>query len=184
MLDNGFSRKDAAEELGVAADTLRKAINDSRLQELQSVEVDKQGSDKSTRNAQDAVAAEGMGTACTRVMDRTLASVGQVDGAKTRFEPCLDVPNGGVLCALPALLANGLLEGAEQLLGKIKGYYTVFQILLLLAFMALCRIKAVERLQGISPGELGNLLGLDRSPEVRCLRKKMDALSAGNAAEI
>jgi hypothetical protein len=184
LLDHGFSRKDAAEELGVAADTLRKAINDGRLHELQSVEAGKQGSDKSTRSAQDAVAAEGMGTACTRVMDRTLASVGQGDGAQTRFEPCLDVPNGGVLCALPALLANGLLEGAEKLLGKIKGYYTVFQILLLMAFMALCRIKAVERLQGIAPGEMGNLLGLDRSPEARCLRKKMDALSAGNAAEI
>jgi len=60
------------------------------------------------------------------------------------FEPCLDVPNGGVLCALPVLLSNGLLEGAEQLLGTLKGYYTIFHILLLLAFMALCRIETVE----------------------------------------
>jgi len=184
LLDNGFSRKDAAEELGILPDTFRKAINDGRLQERQTVESGRQGSDKSSRSARDAAAAEGIGTACTRVVDRTLASTGRLDGAQARFEPCLDVPNGGVLCALPALLANGLLEGVEPLLGKIKGYYTVFQILLLLAFMALCRIKAVERLEGISPGELGNLLGLDRSPGVRCLREKMDALSAGNAAEI
>jgi hypothetical protein len=54
------------------------------------------------------------------------AAFGGREGAPVRFEPCLDVPNGGVLCALPALLANGLLEGAEQLLGAVKGYYTTF----------------------------------------------------------
>ncbi len=36
--------------------------------------------------------------------------------------------------------------------------------------MALCRIKTVEQLQYESPGELGRLMGLDRVPEVRCLR--------------
>ena len=34
-----------------------------------------------------------------------------------------------------------------------------------------------------APGEFGKLLGLDRVPEVRCLRKKMDDLSADHAAE-
>ena len=62
---------------------------------------------------------------------------GVCDGALVRFEPCLDVPKGGVLCALPLLVANGLLEGAKQLLGKVKGYHRTFHILLLLAFMAL-----------------------------------------------
>jgi hypothetical protein len=80
-------------------------------------------------------------------------------------------------------LANGLLEGADQLLGAVKGYYTIFHILLLLAFMALSRIKTVEKIRGHAPGEFGKLLGLDRIPEVRCLRKKMDDLSAGDTAE-
>ena len=163
---------------------LRKAINDGRLREPKAAEPSAAGSDKSSRSALDAAAADGMGTACTRVLDRTLASIGQGDEADVRFEPCMDVPKAGVLCALPALLTNGLLEGPQQLLGKIKGYYNGFQILLLVAFMALCRIKAVDRLQGVAPGELGKLLGLDRSPGVRCLREKMDALSAGNAADI
>ena len=131
----------------------------------------------------DAQAAEGMGTACTRVEERTLAAFGVCDGAPVRFEPCLDVPKGGVLCALPSLLLSGLLEGADQLGSKVKGYYRCFHILILLAFMALCRIKTVEQLRGHSPGELGKLIGLDRVPEVRCLRRKMDELSADNAAE-
>ncbi len=180
FLDQGYTRKDAAQELGIKYDTLRKAINDGRL-------IEPKGSDeavtKSSRNELDIAAADGMGTACTRVGDRILASLGKIVGAPIRFERCLDVPKAGVLCAVPALLANGLINGAKQFLGSVRGYYTVFHILLLLAFMALCRIKSTEKLRRDAPGEFGKLLGLDRAPEVRCLRRKMDELSQDQGAE-
>ncbi len=124
----------------------------------------------------DAEAAGGLGTACTRTEERIDAAFGIGNGAIIRFEPCLDVPEGGALCALPALLANGLLHGAESLLGQVSGYYRTLHILLLLAFMALCRIKTIEKFRGHSPGEFGKLLGLDRVPEVRCLRQKLAQL--------
>jgi transposase len=180
LLDQGRSRKDTAQELGVKYDTLRKAINDGRLIESRDSEA---ALTKSSRNLVDTTAADGMGTGCTRVGDRILASLGKMVGAPIRFERCLDVPFAGVLCALPALLTNGLLKGAKQFLSQVKGYYTTFHILLLLAFMALCRIKTTEKLKRYSPGEFGKLLGLDRAPEVRCLRRKMDELSAGQGAE-
>ena len=180
LLDQGYSRRDLADELGVKYDTLRKAINDGRLREPKPPDT---ATAKSSRDVVDAQAAGGLGTACTRTEERAFAAFGVCDGAPVRFERCLDVPKGGVLCALPLLLANGLLEGAEQLLGKVKGYYRTFHILLLLAFMALCRIKTVEKLRGHPPGEFGKLLGLDRVPEVRCLRRKLDELSADKAAE-
>ena len=180
LLDQGYSRRDLADELGVKYDTLRKAINDGRLRETKPPET---ATAKSSRDVVDAQAAGGLGTACTRTEERAFAAFGVCDGAPVRFERCLDVPKGGVLCALPLLVANGLLEGAEQLLGKVKGYYRTFHILLLLAFMALCRIKTVEKLRGYPPGEFGKLLGLDRVPEVRCLRRKLDELSADKAAE-
>jgi transposase len=180
LLDKGVPRRQAAEELGVNYDTLRKAIKDGRLKDKERVE---SATNKSTRTVVDAAAADGMGTACTRAAERTFAAFGVCEGAPVRFESCLDVPKGGVLCALPALLANGLLEGAEKLLGAVKGYYTTFHVLLLLAFMALCRIKTVEKVRGHAPGEFGKLLGLDRVPEVRCLRNKIDDLSAGSTAE-
>jgi hypothetical protein len=128
-------------------------------------------------------AAQGLGTACTRSGERILAALGALNGATTQFERCRGVPFGGVLCALGALLANGLLGPAKELLGKVSGYYTTAHILLLLAFMALCRIKTLEQLRGKAPGELGKLMGLDRVPEVRCLRAKLDALSHNDAAE-
>jgi hypothetical protein len=59
----------------------------------------------------------------------------------------------------------------------VRGYYSTLHVIVLLAHMALCRIKAVEQLQYQPPGELGKLMGLDRVPEVRCLRRKLAALS-------
>ncbi len=41
----------------------------------------------------------------------------------------------------------------------------------------------LHNLRGHAPGEFGKLPGLDRIPEVRCLRKKMDELSAADNAE-
>jgi len=180
LLDQGYTRSDVVQELGVKYDTFRKAINDGRLREPKCSQA---AITKSSRNVVDVAAADGMGVGCTRVGERVLASLGKLIGATVRFEICLDVPKAGVLCALPALLANGLLNGAKRFLGRVTGYYTAFHVLLLLAFMALCRIKTTERLRGYAPGEFGKLLGLDRVPEVRCLRQKMDELSAGDGAE-
>jgi transposase len=180
LFDQGFTRSDVAEELDIKPDTLRKAISDGRLREKNNKEM---ALTKSNRNEVDAEAAVFMGTACTRPGERVLASIGKCVGATVEFEVCFDVPNGGVLCALPALLANGLLNGVERMLGSLKGYYTTFHILLLIAFMALCRIKTIEKVRGYAPGEFGKLLGLDRIPEVRCLRNKLDDLSKGEAAD-
>jgi len=179
-LDDGLSRKETAKKIDVKYDTLRKAVSDGRLQDQNN---SKGVTNKSIRTVIDAAQADRMGTACTRIEDRVYAAFGVCEGAPVRFESCVDVPKGGVLSALPALLANGLMEGADSLLGTVKGYYTTFHILLLLAFMALCRIKTVEKIRRESAGEFGKLLGLDRIPEVRCLRKKMDDLSVGDTTK-
>ncbi len=118
-----------------------------------------------------------MGMGCTRVMERVAASVGLLDVAPTRFEASYDVSNGGVLCSLPALLANGLLRHTAQYFRLPKGFYGLIHVFLLLAFMALARVKNVEKMKKYAPGEWGNLLGLDRGPETRTLRIKIEHLS-------
>jgi biotin operon repressor len=182
LLNHGGSRCDVSSELSMRPDTLRKAINDGRLKEL-TVEISKRGSTMSERSRKDALAGLGMGTACTRPDERLAAAFGLSDGAMQRFENCIDVPFGGVLCAVPALLATGFLEKIDKL-GTIKGYYTATQVMMVLAFISLCRIKTIEQLQGYSAGELGNLIGLDRIPEARCLRYKTAELAGGNNAEV
>jgi hypothetical protein len=118
-----------------------------------------------------------MGMGASRVIERVAAAMGKLSEAPSYFLPSLDVPYGGLLCGLPALLENGLLRHSHKLFSLPKGYYNLIHIILLLAFMALGRIKTIERLRFNSPGELGNLLGLDRIPEVRTLREKIKIIA-------
>lgn len=80
-------------------------------------------------------------------------------------------------------MSNGLLNDIEAHLGKLNGYYQTIHIVLLLAFMGLCRIKNAEQLRDHAPGEFGKLLGLDRAPEVRCLRSKVKGLAEQQSVE-
>ena len=126
-----------------------------------------------------------MGRGACNVSARVASSLGALSAVAPQFEPALDVPCAGVLFALPALLALGLLDTAQVSLNPLpKGYYGLDSILLLLAFMALARLQSVESLRYQAPGEWGKLLGLDRIPEVRTLRHKIDILCAnGQAAQ-
>lgn len=122
-----------------------------------------------------------MGVGTTRSMERIAASVGLLEKADPSFEPADDIPNGGVLCALPALLALGLLRHAEAHFTLPKGFYPMESIFLLLAYLALGRVPSLEQLRYHAPGEWGKLLGLDRIPEVKTLRDKVGIL--GDDAE-
>jgi hypothetical protein len=64
-----------------------------------------------------------------------------VESAATRFEPCQDVAMGGLLAGLPALCENGLLSGLGRHLSLPGGFYSAMDILFLLGFMALTRIR-------------------------------------------
>jgi hypothetical protein len=119
-----------------------------------------------------------MGIATTRELERVAAAMGELEAAPLRFEPADDLPDGGTLCALPALLAFGLLDHqAEAGLSLPKGFYSLPGIFLLIALLALARIPSIEQLRYRPPGEWGRLLGLDRIPEVRTLREKIAHLS-------
>ena len=99
-----------------------------------------------------------MGIACTRPFDRVLACLGKLPGgAHTQFQPCRDFSYGGVLCALPALAENRLFRHLQTTFPTLTGYNTTLLVILLLADLALCRIRTVEQLQYASPGELGKL---------------------------
>ncbi len=118
-----------------------------------------------------------MGMGACNVEARVAASVGGLEAVAPDFQPALNVPNGGVLFALPALLAVGLLESTERYFELPKGYYALDSLFVLLAFMALARLKSIESLRYCAPGEWGKLLGLDRVPEVRTLRNKLHLLA-------
>jgi len=188
LLDAGQSLRAAAKAVGVAEGTLRYALRQSQLHRRASGAAPGEsprrvGSSPAQRSAEDA-RAEG-GVAVKRVEERALAALGELPEAPVAFAPAESVPGAGVLLALPGLLAQGLLEVTETVYGALKnGFFGLQSVLLTLAFMALLRIKTPEQLKGHAPGELGLLLGLDRAPEVKTLRRKLQELGARAQAHV
>jgi len=117
-----------------------------------------------------------MGNAATRSLERVAAAMGALESAPIEFQATCDVAQGGVLLALPALLAAGLLRFTPEMFQLPHGFYGIESIFLLLGLMALARIRSLEQLRYEAPGEWGKLLGLDRIPEVRTLRAKLKLL--------
>jgi transposase len=119
-----------------------------------------------------------------RRFDRFLAHMGLLDDAAPLFVSAARVPNAGVLLAVPSLVASGVLGAAEQVYGSIgPAFYGLRTSLLTLLFMALWRIKRPEGLKERPPHDLGRVLGLDRAPEVKTLRRKLARLSRIGGAE-
>jgi len=87
------------------------------------------------------------------------------------------VLNAGVLFSIPALISQGLDRFFNVFKPLPAGFYGLHHVILILCFMAFCRIKNPEQLKKYPPGELGKLLGLDRIPEVKYFRKKIKQIT-------
>ena len=70
-----------------------------------------------------------MGYGATRSLERVAAAMGALEAAPIVFEAARDIPQGGVLLALPALLAVGLLRHSTELYGLPKGFYGLSSVL-------------------------------------------------------
>lgn len=118
-----------------------------------------------------------------RRVDRLFAYLGLLDDAAPLFRDGSRVPRAGVLLAIPALLQSGLLDEARAVYGSIgPAFYGLRTTLVALVVMALLRIKRPEALKEHSPADLGRVLGLDRAPEVKTLRRKLARLAATSRA--
>lgn len=129
----------------------------------------------------DIKASDTLGMACVRVIERT---IGLMAGQKahSQFAASESLSCGGVLTALPALCAEGLFRSTSLITEALsRCYYQATHLLILLAIMALLRIKSPEQLRGWAPGELGRLMGLDRILEVSTLRRYLDKVGSQSA---
>ena len=120
-----------------------------------------------------------------RRLDRLMAYLGLLEDAAPLFRSERAVPRAGVLLAVAPLLASGVFECARDIYGTLApAFYGLRTSLLTMLLMALLRIKRPEALKEHSPGALGSVLGLDRAPEVKTLRRKLARLAAvGRAAD-
>jgi hypothetical protein len=81
------------------------------------------------------------------------------------------------------LLSNGLLKGVENYFSLPSGYYGLSSLFIILSFLLLLRVKSLEGVRYLNPGELGKVVGLDRIPEVKTLREKLEILSRSGDLE-
>jgi transposase-like protein len=119
--------------------------------------------------------------------ERVLARWGLLgEGAVPVFTAGARYPLAGLLLALPALEVTGLMDAAREVYGRLKdGYYGLAATLLTLVFLALAGEPRAEGATRVPPAALGRVLGLDRAPEVKTIRRKLAELAAaGKAADL
>ncbi|WP_211878115.1 helix-turn-helix domain-containing protein [Pseudarthrobacter albicanus] len=118
--------------------------------------------------------------------ERAAARTGLIECAAPVFAPAARVPLAGLFLALPALQATGLLECSKDVFGALpNGFYGLDTILTGAVFQALAGEPRAEGTTRIDPVSMGRVLGLDRAPEVKTLRRKTAALAAtGKAGDL
>jgi transposase len=113
-----------------------------------------------------------------RIVDRMLARLGHLDDADPVFANVEGLPRAGIFLAIPLVVQSGMLPIFSRLYGSIgPAFYGLRTTVVCLFMLALLRIKRPENLKEYDPQDLGRLLGLDRAPEVKTLRRKLDALA-------
>jgi len=180
FLNKGYSLKAAAKKYGITEGCIRYAIKKGAIVR-EKPETHQKLKTALERSKEDNSCAIGIGA--KRDAERVLANIGKIIEATPHFNASEGVRHAGVLLALPALAMVGLLEAGTKAYSTLhKGFYGLQSVLLTLSFMALLRIKTPEQLKRCNPGELGIVLGLDRAPEVKTLRKKLKEMGLCNKA--
>jgi prepilin-type processing-associated H-X9-DG protein len=120
-----------------------------------------------------------------RRTERALAAFGLIAYAPPVFTGCARAPLAGLFLAVPALAGTGLLDTAHTVYGELpNGFYSLDTMLCESVFRALLGQARAEGASRIDPPALGRVLGLDRAPEVKTIRRKIRYLAeAGKAGD-
>ena len=116
--------------------------------------------------------------------DRLMACLGLLDDAAPLFGSQTHLPRAGVLLALTPLVHSGVFECAQQIYGTIGPAFYGLRTSLLDAVVdgAMAHQTPRSTQKEHSPQNLGRVLGLDRAPEVKTLRRKLARLAAAGCA--
>ena len=118
------------------------------------------------------------------LVERGLARAGLLQQALPVFHPAARVPLAGLFLALPALEATGLLECATRVYqGLPAGFYGLDAMLVEGVVRCLAGEPRAEGATRIDPHALGRVLGLDRAPEVKTIRRKISHLAGLGKAD-
>jgi len=185
LKQQAFSNRQIAIRMGVTETAVRKVLRRIRWTEptviptLLPIEVVGANPNLSAFSSSDQPLTPSMDNdPSDRRFDRLMAYLGLLDDAAPLFRPGTAIPGAGVLLAMPALVASGVIDCAHEVYGSIgPAFFGLRTTILSLVLMALLRIKRPEELKEHPPDTLGRILGLDRGPEVKTLRRKLKRLA-------
>lgn len=119
-----------------------------------------------------------------RRAERVQARFGLLTEASVRFVSGTSLRFVGVLLMLPALVSLGFFQSIEAVYGRLKnGFYGLRHTVMTLSLMLALRLSRAEHLSGVPPAALGRLLGLDRAPEVKTLRRRLSEIAGLGKAD-
>jgi len=118
-----------------------------------------------------------------RRAERMAAYMGLLDDAEPVFAECDHVEGVGSLLAVALLSKDSFLDKIESAYVSIgPAFYGLRTIFVTLFLMAVLRIKNPEQNGKRNPLKLGRLLGLDRGPSTKTIRRKIRTLSSREKA--
>jgi hypothetical protein len=186
LIDLGESNYAIAKKFKVSEGSIRYALKIGKLKKkvATSEAQEEQGVVSLTPAARNEIdMAAPMGIAATNVSQRAACATGAGGHISSQFINSESVDHGGLLCFLPALIEQGLYSSNKFFALPSNHYYGIDTIITFLAFMALARVKNPEQVKQHKPGDFGKLMGIDRVPEVSCLRKKIKIISQQNKSK-
>ncbi len=111
------------------------------------------------------------------------AAAGVLECAVPVFAPAARIPQAGLFLSFPALERSGLLTCAKATYGSLpNGFYGLETILIDAVLRALAGESRAEGATRFNPEDLGRILGLDRAPEVKTIRRRIGQLAETSQA--
>ena len=204
LREQGLSLRAIGERVAVSEASVRRALSDTdtetetddptTVSDAESEPETGAGTQPEPVRRPEPVAESGLGSVSGSVVpvladpvdrsgERVWAAFGLISYAPLVFTACGRAPLAGVLLALPGLAATGLLDTAHTVYGELpNGFYSLDTMLCEGVFRALLGEARAEGAARIDPPALGRVLGLDRAPEVKTIRRKIGLLAAAGRA--
>lgn len=112
-----------------------------------------------------------------RSLDRLAASKGIIQEAKPLFGNCDHAEWAGAFMGVALLSEDACLKTGLNIYDSFSSaFYGLRTMIVIWVLMALLRIKCSENIRKTDVRRLGRIVGLDRAPEVKTIRRKLHEL--------